>query len=55
MAKEALQTIKNFDSGRLSATWTIHNNRFPMAKVWEPKPDKGVYESASDWIGLDRY
>ena len=52
---KALQTIKNFDSGGLSAPWTIHNNRFPVAKVWEAKPEKGIYEPASDWIRLDRY
>lgn len=51
----ALQTIKNFDSGGLSAPWTVFNNRFPVARVWAAKPDKGVYEAASDWIKLDRY
>jgi branched-chain amino acid transport system substrate-binding protein len=51
----ALQTIKDFDSGGLSAPWTIHNNRFPVAKVWLAKPEKGVYEPASDWIRLDKY
>lgn len=52
---KALQTIRNFNSGGLSAPWTIHNNRFPIAKVWEAKPEKGIYEPASDWIRLDRY
>ncbi len=52
---KALQGIKNFDSGGLSAPWTIHNNRFPVAKVWEANPGKGIYEPASDWIRLDRY
>jgi len=50
-----LQSIENFNSGGLSAPWTIHNNRFPTAKVWEAKPEKGIYEAASDWIRLDRY
>jgi branched-chain amino acid transport system substrate-binding protein len=52
---KALQTIKNFDSGGLSAPWTIWNNRFPIAKVWEANPKKGTYEPVSDWIRLDKY
>jgi branched-chain amino acid transport system substrate-binding protein len=52
---KALQTIKNFDSGGLSAPWTIWNNRFPVAKVWEANPAKGIYEPVSDWIRLDKY
>jgi len=52
---KALQTLKDFTSGGLSAAWTIRNNRFPVAKVWAAKPEKGIYEPASDWIRLDRY
>jgi branched-chain amino acid transport system substrate-binding protein len=52
---KALQKIKNFDSGGLSASWTIRNNRFPVAKVWSANPAKGIYEPASDWIRLDKY
>jgi branched-chain amino acid transport system substrate-binding protein len=52
---KALQTIKDFDSGGLSTPWNIHNNRFPVAKVWTANPEKGIYEPASDWIRLDRY
>ncbi len=52
---KALQTIKDFDSEGLSALWTIHNNRFPVAKVWAAKPEKGIYEPVSDWIRLDKY
>jgi len=52
---KALQTIKDFDSGGLSAPWSIWNNRFPVAKVWSANPEKGVYEPASDWIRLDKY
>ncbi len=50
-----LQTIKDFDSGGLSAPWTVRNNRFPVARVWSANPAKGIYEPASDWIRLDRY
>ncbi len=52
---KALQTIKDFDSGGLSAPWTVWNNRFPVAKVWEANPKKGIYEPVSDWIRLDKY
>ncbi|MBI4961779.1 MAG: ABC transporter substrate-binding protein [Desulfomonile tiedjei] len=52
---KALQTIKNFDSGGLSAPWTVRNNRFPVAKVWSANPEKGIYEPASEWIRLDKY
>ena len=52
---KALQTIKNFDSGGLSAPWTIRNNRFPVARVWSANSEKGIFEPASDWIRLDRY
>jgi branched-chain amino acid transport system substrate-binding protein len=52
---KALQTIKNFDSGGLSAPWSIWNNRFPVAKVWAANPEKGIYEPVSDWIRLDKY
>lgn len=52
---KALQTIKDFDSGGLSATWTIRNNRFPVARVWAANPEKGIYDPASDWIRLDKY
>jgi len=50
-----LQSIKDFDSGGLSAPWTVHNNRFPVARVWSANATKGIYEPASDWIRLDRY
>lgn len=52
---KALQSIKDFDSGGLSAPWTIRNNRFPVSKVWSANPEKGIYEPASDWIKLDKY
>jgi branched-chain amino acid transport system substrate-binding protein len=52
---KALQSIKDFDSGGLSASWSIWNNRFPVAKVWEANPKKGIYEPVSDWIRLDKY
>lgn len=52
---KALQTIKNFDSGGLSAPWSVRNNRFPVAKVWAANPEKGIYDAVSDWIKLDKY
>jgi branched-chain amino acid transport system substrate-binding protein len=52
---KALQTIKDFDSAGLSGPCSIHNNRFPTAKVWAANPEKAIYEPVSDWIRLDRY
>jgi branched-chain amino acid transport system substrate-binding protein len=52
---KALQAVKDFDSGGLSAPLTVWNNRFPVARVWEANPKKGIYEPVSDWIRLDKY
>ena len=50
---KALQSIKDFDSGGLSAPLTIKNNKFPVARVWKVNVEKKIYEPASDWITLD--
>jgi branched-chain amino acid transport system substrate-binding protein len=52
---KALQSIKDFNTEGLTGPWTIHNNRFPVARVWSANPQKGIFEPASDWIRLDRY
>jgi branched-chain amino acid transport system substrate-binding protein len=50
---KALQSIKNFDSGGLSAPFTIKHNKFPVARVWKVNVQKKIYEPASDWITLE--
>jgi branched-chain amino acid transport system substrate-binding protein len=50
---KALQSIKDFDSGGLSAPYTIKNNKFPVARVWKVNVEKKIYEPASDWITLE--
>jgi branched-chain amino acid transport system substrate-binding protein len=50
---KALQSIKNFDSGGLSAPLTINHNKFPVARVWKVNVQKKIYEPASDWITVE--
>jgi branched-chain amino acid transport system substrate-binding protein len=52
---KALQSFKDFDTGGLSAPFTVKNNKFPVARVWKANVQKGIYEPESDWIRLDRY
>lgn len=52
---KALQSLKDFDTGGLSAPFTIKNNKFPVARVWKANAQKGIYEPESDWIRLDKY
>jgi len=49
---KALQSLKDFDSGGLSAPLTIQNNRFPIARVWKANVEKKIFEPVSDWISL---
>jgi len=50
---KALQSLKDFDSGGLSAPYTIKNNKFPVARVWKANPQKKIFEAASDWMVLE--
>ncbi len=50
---KALQSLKDFDSGGLSAPLTIKNNKFPVARVWKVNVQKKIFEPASDWIHLE--
>jgi branched-chain amino acid transport system substrate-binding protein len=50
---KALQSIKDFDSGGLSAPLTIKNNKFPVARVWKVNVEKKIFEPASDWMTLE--
>jgi branched-chain amino acid transport system substrate-binding protein len=50
---KALQSLKDFDSGGLSAPYTTKNNKFPVARVWKANVQKKVFEPASDWMVLE--
>ncbi len=50
---KALQSIKDFDSGGLSAPFTVKNNKFPVARVWKANVEKKILEPVSDWITLE--
>ena len=49
---KALQSIKDFDTGGLTAPLTCKDNKFPVAKVWKANTKKMIFEPASDWIHL---
>jgi branched-chain amino acid transport system substrate-binding protein len=50
---KALQSLKDFDSGGLSAPYTVKNNKFPVARVWKANVEKKIFEPASDWMSLE--
>lgn len=50
---KALSSLKDFDSGGLSAPYTIKNNKFPVARVWKANVEKKIFEPASDWMTLE--
>jgi len=50
---KALASIKDFDSGGLSAPYTINNNKFPVARVWKANVQKKIFEPVSDWITVE--
>jgi len=50
---KALQSIKDFDSGGLTAPLTIKNNKFPVARVWKVNVAKKILEPVSDWMRLE--
>jgi branched-chain amino acid transport system substrate-binding protein len=47
---QALQSLKEFDTGGLTPPLTIKSNRFPVARVLKSNPVKGILEPVSDWI-----
>ena len=49
---KALKTLKNVDTGGLTAPLTIVNNRFPTARVYEADAAKGMYVPRSEWLTL---
>ncbi len=50
---KALKSIKNLDTGGLSAPFTWKDNKFPVARVWKANVQKKIFEPASDWITLE--
>lgn len=50
---KALASIKDFDSGGLSAPYTIRNNKFPVARVWKANVEKKIFEPVSDWMTVE--
>ncbi len=52
---QALHSIKDFDTGGLTAPLTIKRNRFPVARVWAASAAKGAYEPAPLPEGLETW
>lgn len=50
--KDALATIKDWDTGGLSGRVTFVNNKAPIGRVYRANVEKGIFEPASDWIQL---
>lgn len=51
---QALHNTKDLDTGGLTATLTIRNNRFPVGRIWEANPTSLEFEPVSDWLILKR-
>ncbi len=51
----ALRSLKDFDTGGLSAPVTMRNNRFPVARIWQADVDKEIFEPVSGWIKVELY
>ena len=49
---KVLKSLKDFDTGGLTPPLTIRENRFPIARVLESNPAKGIFEPVSDWIAF---
>lgn len=50
--KDALATIKDWDTGGLSGKVTFVSNKAPVGRVYRANVQKGIFEPASDWIYL---
>jgi len=50
---KALQSIKDMDTGGLTAPLTWKNNKFPVAKMWKANVAKKIFEPASDWMTVE--
>jgi branched-chain amino acid transport system substrate-binding protein len=49
---KVLKSLKNFDTGGLTPPLTIKENRFPIARILESDPAKGIFAPVSDWIAF---
>jgi branched-chain amino acid transport system substrate-binding protein len=47
---KALQSLKDLETGGLTPPLTIRGNRFPVARILQSNPTKGIFEPVSDWI-----
>jgi branched-chain amino acid transport system substrate-binding protein len=50
--KDALGTIKDWDTGGLTGKVTFANNKAAVGRVYKANVQKGIFEPASDWIYL---
>jgi branched-chain amino acid transport system substrate-binding protein len=50
--KAALATIKDWDTGGVSAKVSFVNNKAPVGRVYRANVQKGIFEPASDWITI---
>ncbi|MBI5572051.1 MAG: ABC transporter substrate-binding protein [Desulfomonile tiedjei] len=50
---KALQSIKDFGTGGLTAPLTWKSNKFPVARIWKANVQKKIFEPASDWMSLE--
>lgn len=50
--KDALATIKDWDTGGLSGKVTFKDNKAAVGRVYRANVQKGIFEPASDWIYL---
>jgi branched-chain amino acid transport system substrate-binding protein len=50
--KDALATIKDWDTGGLTGKVTFKDNKAAVGRVYRANVQKGIFEPASDWIYL---
>jgi branched-chain amino acid transport system substrate-binding protein len=50
--KDALATIKDWDTGGLTGKVTFASNKAALGRVYRANVQKGIFEPASDWIYL---
>jgi branched-chain amino acid transport system substrate-binding protein len=50
--KDALATIKDWDTGGVTGKVTFVNNKAPIGRVYKANVQKAIFEPASDWIYL---
>ncbi len=48
----SLATIKDWDTGGLTAKVSFVNNKIPVGRVYRANVQKGIFEPVSDWIYL---